>query len=58
MVPVAEFLERGFDFLRVDLYNVAGRIYIGELTCYPASGMARFIPRKYDFLFGQEWKRK
>jgi hypothetical protein len=55
MMRVAESLARGLDFIRVDLYSVGGRVYFGELTCYPASGMARFVPRKYDFSFGEKW---
>lgn len=39
MVEVAEALSRDFDFVRVDLYNVGGRIYFGELTCTPAAGL-------------------
>lgn len=42
MVRVAEALSRGFDFIRVDLYNVAGRIYFGELTCTPHAGFTSF----------------
>jgi len=38
MLDVAERLSRGFDFLRIDLYNVAGRILFGEVTCTPAGG--------------------
>lgn len=38
MLDVAERLSRGFDFLRIDLYNVAGRIAFGEVTCTPAGG--------------------
>lgn len=41
MLDVAERLSRGFDFLRIDLYNVAGRICFGEVTCTPAGG---FVP--------------
>jgi len=39
MVRVAEALSRGFDFVRIDLYNVAGRVYFGEVTCTPAGGL-------------------
>jgi hypothetical protein len=56
MVSIAETLAKDFDFVRIDLYNLAGRIYFGEYTCYPAGGLARFIPRKYDFIFGEHWK--
>lgn len=56
MVRVAESLAEDFDFIRVDLYNVGGRIFFGEFTCYPAGGLARFIPKEYDFIFGEKWK--
>ena len=56
MVRVAESLANGFDFIRVDLYSLGDRIYFGELTCYPAGGFARFVPKKYDFVFGEKWK--
>ncbi|HRD01764.1 MAG TPA: ATP-grasp fold amidoligase family protein [Candidatus Saccharicenans sp.] len=55
MIKVAEKLSAGFDFIRVDLYNVDGKIYFGELTCYPAGGLAAFVPRKWDFIFGEKW---
>ncbi|MFC2168345.1 ATP-grasp fold amidoligase family protein [Acidobacteriota bacterium] len=56
MIHVAESLSREFNFMRVDLYNVGERIYVGELTCYHAGGEAIFIPRKYDYVFGEKWK--
>jgi hypothetical protein len=40
MVSVARALSEGFDFIRVDLYNVQGRVYFGELTCTPSGGMS------------------
>lgn len=58
MVEIAETLSAGFDFIRVDLYNVRGKIYFGELTCYPAGGLAPFVPREWDFIFGEKWKFK
>ncbi len=39
MVSVAERLSEGIRFLRVDLYFVNNRIYFGELTFYPHSGL-------------------
>lgn len=56
MIEIAETLSREFDFIRVDLYNVKGKIYFGELTCYPAGGLAPFVPRKWDYIFGEKWK--
>ncbi|MEW6188188.1 MAG: ATP-grasp fold amidoligase family protein [Thermodesulfobacteriota bacterium] len=56
MVTLAETLAKDFDFIRVDLYNVNGKIFLGELTCYPAGGRAIFIPRRFDFVFGEKWE--
>jgi hypothetical protein len=56
MVRVAESLSEGFDFLRVDLYNVGNRIFFSELTPYPGGVSSRFVPDSFDFLFGEKWK--
>lgn len=56
MILLAEKLSEGFDFVRIDLYNIMGRIYFGEFTFYPAGGLARFTPREWDFIFGEKWK--
>jgi hypothetical protein len=56
MLDLADSLALGFDFIRIDLYSVGSQIYVGELTCYPAGGIARFVPQKYDYIFGEKWK--
>lgn len=38
MRSIAERLAEPFDFLRTDLYNINGEIYLSELTVYPSSG--------------------
>lgn len=38
MLDYARILSRDFDFVRVDLYNFAGRIWFGELTFTPSVG--------------------
>lgn len=58
MIGLAERLSRGFDFLRVDLYTVEGRIYFGELTNYPAAGRTRIRPRAMDLKLGTFWKSR
>jgi hypothetical protein len=55
MIAIAERLSAGFDLLRVDLYSVNGKIYLGELTNYPRSGLSRIRPRKMDWDLGQLW---
>lgn len=39
-------------FERVDFYNVGGKIYFGEITFYPVSGMGKFTPDSYDEIVG------
>ena len=58
MIKIAEKLSVGFDFVRVDLYDIKGKIYFGELTFYPAGGLASFVPREWDYIFGEKWKYK
>jgi hypothetical protein len=56
MLEIAEVLASGFAFLRVDLYEVGGRIYFGELTVYPESGLSQFRPPEWDRVFGDLWR--
>lgn len=55
MLKVAKQLAEDFSYVRVDLYNVNGRIYFGELTFAHGSGFERFSPRKYDYEWGALW---
>lgn len=48
MLKIAEILSKKFQFVRVDLYNVDGKIYFGELTFTPASGKHPFTPLEMD----------
>ena len=48
MILIAETLSAGIPFLRVDLYNVRGKIYFGELTFDPASGLSNWTEKRWD----------
>lgn len=52
MISLAEKLSGNEPFLRVDFYNVNGKIYFGELTFYPASGMLPWTTEKADETIG------
>lgn len=52
MLRVAERLSHKIPFVRVDLYNINGSIYFGEITFYPASGWGPFIPDSWDCILG------
>ncbi len=54
MKKLAEILSEGFRHLRVDFYEVNGKVYFGELTFTHWSGMVPFEPDEWDFKFG-DW---
>jgi hypothetical protein len=56
MVELAERLGADFEFARVDLYNVDGKIYFGEITHYPGGGLVRLRPRAFDRALGELWR--
>jgi hypothetical protein len=55
MLEIAGLLSRGVDFVRVDLYNLAGRILFGELTNYPHAGRRKWDPPIWEARFGCFW---
>ncbi len=55
MIDIAMKLADDFKYVRVDLYNVNGKIYFGELTFCHGSGWEPIHPQKYDFLLGEFW---
>lgn len=55
MVEIAEILSKDFPHVRVDFYNVDGKITFGEMTFYNASGYTRFIPDEFDFVLGDQF---
>lgn len=52
MVKLAEKLAKGIPFVRVDFFEVNGKIYIGELTFFPGGGMEEFEPFEWDEKLG------
>ena len=56
MISIAKSLSEKLPFIRVDLYNVNGSIFFGEMTFYPASGLGTFRPNEWNFKLGDELK--
>lgn len=52
MIALAEKLSKNEPFLRVDFYNINGKIFFGELTFYPASGFGSFTPNNWNLRIG------
>lgn len=52
MFEMASELSKGIPFVRVDLYNVNDKIYFGEMTFFPASGLDCNRLPETDLYFG------
>lgn len=55
MLEIASLLSKDFPHVRVDLYNIDGKIYFGEMTFYNASGYGKFDPELLDELLGNKF---
>ena len=53
MLELSKKLSNNIPFVRVDWYEINGKLYFGELTFYPGSGMEEFKPFYWDKKIGQ-----
>lgn len=53
MVEMSEILAKPFPFVRVDLYNINGKIYFSEMTFTPAKGTLILDDDKCDYEIGK-----
>ena len=56
MFEIAGVLSKGIPYLRVDLYNIGGKIYFGETSFYPQSGFDANLLPQTEALFGSRIK--
>lgn len=54
MKALATKLSKGLPQVRVDLYEVNGKIYFGEYTFFSLGGVAPFHPDKWDYIWGEQ----
>lgn len=52
MVRMSRDLSKDFPFVRVDWFEVNGRIYFSELTFTPCGGLMKIEPEEYDAIWG------
>ena len=52
MILLSEKLSKNIPFVRVDFYEIDKKLYFGELTFHPGSGIEEFTPDYYDDLLG------
>lgn len=55
MVRIATVLAEGFSHVRVDLYEINGKIFFGEMTFTNGSGFEKIIPETADLMLGNLW---
>ena len=53
MTELAEKLSENIPQVRVDFYNINGKIYFGELTFFHWSGLMPFDPPEWDLKLGE-----
>jgi len=56
MMQLAQELSKGFIFVRVDFYEVKGKIYFGEMTFTSCSGYGDFLPETFNYELGEKLK--
>lgn len=56
MIELAKKLSSGFPHVRVDLYNINGTVYFGEMTFTNGCGFDPIVPEEYDAVLGDLWK--
>ena len=54
MKSIAKILSQGFPHMRVDLYEINGKVYFGEITFYHFGGWVPMKPLKWEKVFG-DW---
>ena len=52
MKELSQKLSEGIPHVRVDFYEVNGRVYFGEMTFFHFSGMVPFEPESFDYEMG------
>lgn len=52
MIELAETISHNTVLSRIDLYEIDGQVYFGEITFYPGSGFSPFTDEKWDYKLG------
>lgn len=58
MIRIGKEIAKELPYVRVDFYDVDGKLYCGEITLYHGSGFDKFYPEKYDRIWGERLKLK
>ena len=53
MLEIGSAIAKGMHYVRVDFYDVDGKLYCGEITLHHGGGTDKFVPEKYDLIYGE-----
>ena len=56
MKEIGDVIAKRFKYVRVDFYDVDGKLYYGEITLHHGSGFDTFVPEQYDMFYGKKLK--
>ena len=52
MVKLSKILSKDIPHVRIDFYEINGKVYFGEMTFYHQSGFGRIYPEEFDYKMG------
>ena len=56
MLEIGKEIAKDIKYVRVDFYDVEGKIYCGEITLHHGAGNDTFYPSQYDLYYGKKLK--
>lgn len=56
MIEIGSSIAQLFKTVRVDFYEVDGKLLLGEITLFHGGGSDSFFPEKYDLYYGKKLK--
>lgn len=54
MKEIADEIAKNFKYVRVDFYDVDGKLYYGEITLHHGGGFDTFEPQEFDLIYGKK----
>lgn len=51
MIEFGKKIAKQFKFVRIDMYDIDGKMYFGEVTPFHSAGYAKFYPEEYDAIY-------
>lgn len=58
MLEYGAAVAKHFKCVRMDFYDVDGKMYFGEITPFHTGGYSKFYPDEYDLVYGKKIKLK